>query len=180
MSPNLSRHKMVPSDRPVSVRPPLSQNAPFHLTERPHTAMGNQNEFSEPFERNTPLRKSGGILSRLKKSFGKGKSKRDKFKPKSGREFTKGDISGPTNGVSSVSHSPTRDSTADSGILQFHSASDPPPDIWLSGRQPNNPEIAKPVPRKPPRRSRSKSNSGANIVNLTFLAKFEIYFGVEK
>ena len=35
-----------------------------------------------------------------------------------------------------------------------------PPDIWLSGKQPTHPEIAKPVPRKPPRRSRSKSGSG--------------------
>jgi len=48
-------------------------------------------------------------------------------------------------------------------LAGFHGKG-PPPDIWLSGKPPANPEIAKPVPQKPPRRSRSKSNSGKRLI----------------
>ena len=139
--------------RPTSVRPQMAIPIP---QDRPHTALGHQAEFHGMFERNVPARKSGGFISRLKKSFGKGKSKKNIRRPvaPSRAEPHLVEISAPTEVSSSLTQSPVLPAEGD-----FHQR-EPPPDIWLSGRQPLNPEIAKPVPRKPPRRSRSKSNSG--------------------
>lgn len=156
LSPQLGRHQAA---RPTSTRPlPLSTQQ-AHVIDRPHTAMAVNSEFNQHnhFERNVPTRKSGGLLQRLKKSFGKGKNKKAP-RVKSGKEpFSRHiEISHPTEVRSSLSQSPIH------SLPDFElSGKDPPPDIWLSGKQPINPEITKPVPRKPPRRSRSKSNSGS-------------------
>ena len=169
LSPQLPRHHPSQQQpRPTSTRPtPLAPVQQQHITERPHTALAIQSEFVDhnAFERNVPARKSGGILHRLKKSFGKGKSKKPQ-RLRGGKESTTRhiEISHPTDVTTSLSQSPIHslhDTEHDFGPHNFHHGKDPPPDIWLSGKQPLNPEIAKPVPRKPPRRSRSKSNSGA-------------------
>ena len=142
--------------RPVSTRP---QNRQMQNLERPSTAIG----FEKPaFDRNEPARKSGGFIKLLKKSFGKGKHKKDRTKVSNLALFSHLNlikhaapvsIAAPPSTTSSLSpqrlmaHSPGSSINADS---------DPhPPDIWLSNSTQQN--IAKPIPRKPPRRVRSKS-----------------------
>ena len=63
--------------RPVSTRP---QNRQVQALERPSTAIGFEKPSSSSFDRNEPNRKSGGLIKLLKKSFGKGKHKKDRLK----------------------------------------------------------------------------------------------------
>ena len=91
------------------------------------------------FVRAEPARKSGsGFIKMLKKSFGKGKHKRNRK-------------------LSEMTSSPPREISSPREIHQPKPDDGHPPDIWLSQSQTG---IQKPVPRKPPRRTRSKSGSG--------------------
>ena len=63
--------------RPVSTRP---QNRQVQALERPSTAIGFEKPSNSAFDRNEPNRKSGGLIKLLKKSFGKGKHKKDRSK----------------------------------------------------------------------------------------------------
>ncbi|CAG5094518.1 Oidioi.mRNA.OKI2018_I69.XSR.g13632.t1.cds [Oikopleura dioica] len=176
-SPNMKRAQPT---RPTSTRPLMtSHNSASHIRERPHTAMGTSHE--QPFIRNEPKRKSAGLLSRLKQSFGKGKSK--KTRPPQSQALRNPNQAGPDvlhhpmsyqqpvhlHQPSSMNAVPKFSSQVATHNLHHHHAShlsqheEPIPDFWLSGKQPPNHsrELAKPVPLKPPRRSRSRSKSGS-------------------
>lgn len=112
MSPRLPNRTFSPQPtfqghmpRPISTRP-MMPNQNVRMIERPQTAMGNQGEFTNqnPFVRNEPQRKSGGILDRLKKSFGKGKNKKPKRLKEGIEPIKKIEIGHPTDVTSSISY----------------------------------------------------------------------------